>query len=85
MAATEKIRVQFDYPLEQAKKPVLYHLVRDYRIIPNIRRANMDVHVGGFLVLELEGTQDDLEAGLEFVKDLGITVTMIGSEQSWNI
>jgi len=85
MADTEKIRVQLDYPLEHVKEPIIYHLVTDYRLIPNIRRANIDVHIGGMLVLEIEGTRDDLEAGIAFLRDLGITVTSVDDGTSWTI
>jgi hypothetical protein len=85
MAETESIRVQLDYPLEQVKEPIIYHLVTDHNLIPNIRRANIDVHTGGMLVLQIEGTREDLEAGLAFLRRLGITVTEIGAEQSWTI
>ncbi|HZP83923.1 MAG TPA: NIL domain-containing protein [Chthonomonadaceae bacterium] len=85
MSDTETVRVQLDYPLEHVKEPIIYHLVTDYRLIPNIRRANIDAHTGGMLVLEIEGTREDLEAGMAFLRNLGITVTEIGSEQSWTI
>ncbi len=85
MATMESIRVQLDYPLEQVKEPVIYHLVTDFRLVPNIRRANIDSHAGGMLVLELEGSQDDLEAGVAFLRGLGITVTPVGTEQAWTI
>jgi hypothetical protein len=85
MAAKESIRVQLDYPLEQVKEPIIYHLVTDYNLVPNIRRANIDVHTGGMLVLQIEGAREDLVAGLDFLRGLGITVTEIGAEQSWTI
>jgi hypothetical protein len=70
-AERETIRVQLSYPLERVKEPVLYHLVMDYGLIPNIRRANIDVHTGGFIVLELTGER-------EFLEQCGITVTPVG-------
>ena len=85
MSATEHIRVQLDYPLEQVKEPIIYHLVTDYSLIPNIRRANIDVHTGGMLVLEIEGARENLDAGLDFLRGLGITVTEIGAGPSWTI
>jgi ABC-type methionine transport system ATPase subunit len=78
MADQESIRVQLDYPLEHVKEPIIYHLVVDYNLVPNIRRANIDVHTGGMLVLQLDGTREDLEAGIAFLRRLGITVTDIG-------
>jgi hypothetical protein len=85
MADQESIRVQLDYPLEHVKEPIIYHLVVDYNLVPNIRRANIDVHTGGMLVLQLDGTREDLEAGIAFLRRLGITVTDIGLEQPWTV
>jgi len=85
LSATKQVRVQLDYPLEQVKEPIIYHLVTDYRLIPNIRRANIDVHTGGMLVLELIGEDQDLKDGVEFLRGLGITVTSVGTVESWDI
>ena len=86
-AEKETIRVQLNYPLERVKEPVLYHLVMDYGLIPNIRRANIDVHTGGFIVLELTGEPNALERGKKFLEDVGITVTSVGVEgtQEWTV
>lgn len=85
MAHTENIRVQLDYPLEHVKEPIIYHLVTDYQLVPNIRRANIDVHTGGMLVLQLEGTRENLDAGIAFLRNLNITVTEIGEGESWTV
>jgi len=85
MSDAKRIRVQLDYPLEHVKEPVIYHLVTDYRLVPNIRRANIDAHTGGMLVLEIDGDALDLEDGLQFLRGLGITVTEIGTEQPWTV
>ena len=61
----EVMRVKLDYPLERVKEPIIYHLVTDYRLVPNIRRANIDHNAGGMMILEIEGDPDDLEAGIE--------------------
>ncbi len=85
MSVTEHLRVQLDYPLEQVKEPIIYHLVTEFRLIPSIRRANIDAHTGGMLVLEIEGMRDDLSAGMEYLRGLGITVTEVGTEHAWTI
>src|ERR1051325_3913112 len=84
-AEKETIRVQLNYPLEQVKEPVLYHLVMDYGLIPNIRRANIDVHTGGYIVLELSGEKPDLERGLRFLESCGISISGVGVDgtQEW--
>jgi ABC-type methionine transport system ATPase subunit len=85
MAELETLRVQLDYPLNVVRDPIIYHLVTDFRLVPNIRRANIDSHTGGMLALEIQGTPDDLAAGMEYLRGLGITVTTIGAESSWTI
>jgi hypothetical protein len=85
MAGHEKVRLKLDYPLEHVKEPIIYHLVTDYKLIPSIRRANIDVHSGGFIVLEVEGDREDLDDGIAFLESLGITVTEVGMEQAWTI
>ncbi len=85
MTDIETLRVQLDYPLEVVRDPIIYHLVTDYRLTPNIRRANIDSHTGGMLALEIQGTSEDLEAGMKYLRGLGITVTTIGAESSWTI
>lgn len=87
MADRETKRVQLNYPLERVKEPVLYHLVMDYGLIPNIRRANIDVHTGGYIVLELTGESEALHRGIGFLEQCGITVTDVGAEptQEWSV
>ena len=75
-------RVQLNYPLERVKEPVLYHLVMDYGLIPNIRRANIDIHTGGFIVLELTGEENDLARGIRFLEDCGVEVAEVGLNAS---
>ena len=78
-------RVQLNYPLDRVKEPVLYHLVMDYGLIPNIRRAQIDFHTGGFIVLELTGDEADLDRGIRFLEETGVTVSEVGlnSEGEW--
>ena len=74
----ETIRVQLNFPLEQVKKPIIWHLAHDYGLIFSIRRANIDVHAGGYTALELTGPRDNIDAGLEWVRNEGVEVTPIG-------
>lgn len=69
------VHVKLEYPLSQVKEPIIYHLVKDYQICPNILRAKIDVHEGGTLDLELEGEPTQIQKGISFLRDLGIGVT----------
>ncbi len=85
MSNLETVRVHLDFPLEQVKKPIIYHLSVDYHLIPSIRRANIDHNTGGTMALEIQGTNDDLKSGMEYLEGLGITVTPVGNESAWTI
>ncbi len=74
----ETIRVQLNFPLEQVTKPIIWHLSHDYALKFSIRRANIDVHVGGFSVLELTGPRESIDAGLQWVRDQGVETSFIG-------
>jgi hypothetical protein len=51
-------------------------MAKKYNILPNIRRAKVTESVGE-LVLELDGKEDDLDKGVEFLKKNGVIVESI--------
>ena len=55
-----RMRVRLTFPTELIQQPIVYHLVRDFAIVPNIRRADVRAD-HGWMVLELEAPQDKLE------------------------
>lgn len=83
----ESIRVQLNYPDERVAEPILYHLVERFQLVPNIRKAQIDLHGGGFIFLELTGARDRLDAALTYLEGLGITVSTIGVDgtQEWGV
>ncbi len=68
-----RLRVKFTYPPALVTQPVIYMLATQYHLMTNIRRADVQ-HDGGWVVLELEGDQADLERGVAAVKRMGIRV-----------
>jgi Kef-type K+ transport system membrane component KefB len=82
----ETVRVQLTFPLEQVKKPIIWHFAHDYGLMFSIRRANIDAHVGGFTVLELTGPRERISAALEWARNEGIEVSPVGvyGTDEWN-
>lgn len=74
----ETIRVQLNFPLEQVKKPIIWHFAHDYDLMFSIRRASIDAHVGGFTVLELTGERGKIDAALQWARNEGIEVSSVG-------
>jgi L-aspartate semialdehyde sulfurtransferase ferredoxin len=71
-----RMRVRLTFPTELIQQPVVYHLVRDFALVPNIRRADVRAD-HGWMVLELEGPQDKLEQGVDWLRQQGVTVDPI--------
>jgi len=68
-----KRRVMFSFNEEQAREPLIYNLGQQFNIITNIRRANLSEDKG-WIMLELEGNEDDIEQGIAWVTSKGVRV-----------
>jgi ABC-type methionine transport system ATPase subunit len=71
-----KIRVKLTFPQHLIKEPVLFTMAKKYDVMPNIRRARVTDTVGE-MVLELEGTEENLENGIKSLKEQGVEVELI--------
>ncbi len=67
-------RVYLEFPADVAEKPIVYHLVKDYGLMINILKAEITPKEEGRMLLEISGKNEDLLAGLEMIKGLGIKV-----------
>jgi len=70
-----KQRVKLTFPQHLIKEPVIFVMARKYDVMPNIRRARVTENVGE-MVLELEGTEENLGKGIQSLKEQGITVEL---------
>ena len=68
-----KVRVRFTFPQQLIKEPVIWSLGRQFEVVTNIRRANVEEDQG-WVVLELEGKQDEIERGIRWVTSKGVRV-----------
>ncbi len=68
-----KRQVMFTFPTELIKEPIIFKLGLQFKVTPNIRRADISENKG-WVVLELEGEEKDIEAGIAWVTDKGIRV-----------
>ncbi len=73
-------RIDLTFPPGQSARPVIYHLVKDHSLVPNILRAQIQPGQEGRMLLELTGRKDDFEAGLAFLAREGLTVAEAASD-----
>jgi len=68
-----KKQVMFTFPQELVKEPIIYKLGQQFKVVTNIRRADVSENKG-WVVLELEGEEKDIEQGIAWVKGKGVRV-----------
>jgi L-aspartate semialdehyde sulfurtransferase ferredoxin len=66
-------RVHLTFPESLIQEPLIYRLATDFDIITNIRRANVEDSYG-WVVLEMEGSDEILEKGIAYLRDRGVEV-----------
>ena len=71
-----RMRLRLTFPAALVQKPLLYHLVKDFDLVPNVRRADVRAD-HGWVVLELEGAEARLQRGLAWLEEQGVTVEPI--------
>jgi ferredoxin len=67
-------RYDLTFPPRAATKPVIYHLVKDHALTPNILRAEIQPGQTGRMLVEVTGKKDDLAGGLAFMEAEGVIV-----------
>ncbi len=65
--------VKFTFPPELIKEPIICNLGQQFKVVTNIRRADVNGDKG-WVVLELEGERDDIERGIAWVTSKGVRV-----------
>ncbi len=68
-----KRQVMFTFPEELIKEPIIYNLSQQFNVVTNIRRADVSEN-RGWVVLELEGKEEDIEQGIAWVTSKGVRV-----------
>jgi ABC-type methionine transport system ATPase subunit len=71
-----KKRIKLTFPQHLIKEPVIFTMARKYDIVPNIRRARVTETVGE-MVLELEGSDENIDSGIESLKQQGVDVELV--------
>jgi len=68
-----KRQVMFTFASESISEPIIYTLGQQFNIVTNIRQAEL-AEDRGWIVLELNGEDKDIEAGLTWAISKGVRV-----------
>ena len=66
--------LQLTFPESQVTEPVIYQIVKQFDVVPSIRRANISNHVG-WMVIEVTGSDEALDAAIAYLENLGVQVS----------
>ena len=72
-------RVMFTFTPETITEPIIYNLGQQFKIVTNIRLADL-TEDKGWIVLDLIGEEQDIEAGIAWVISRGVRVDLVGKE-----
>jgi ferredoxin len=78
MSETTTKKLMLYFPRCECEKPIIYHLVKDHNLVVNVYRAKVTPDEEGYLVLDVTGTNEDIEKGLDFVKTFDVTINETG-------
>ena len=68
-----KRQVMFTFPPELIREPIIYTLSHQFKVVTNIRRADVSENKG-WVVLELEGEDSEIDRGIAWVTSKGVRV-----------
>ena len=70
----KQIRLKFQTNL--ISEPVIYQLGHKFKVITNIKRANVRQDTG-WVILDLDGSDNEISASLEWITSLVVDVDII--------
>ena len=78
-----KEKVVLNFPDTMVEKPIVYELIKDYNLMINILRANINPKRQGRIVAEISGEKEDYQAGLEFLSSHAVQVLPLEQQIVW--
>jgi len=77
-------KILFHFRTNQAGKPIVYHLIKNFNLTVSILRAQITPDAEGYLVLDISGQENDINRGIEFVKKSGVNVDTVKKDIRWD-
>jgi hypothetical protein len=70
------LKVHITFPETRIKEPIIYQIGQEYRVVTNIRRADVTEKTG-WVDLELVGDPKEIERAVEGLKKKGVKIDPI--------
>jgi ABC-type methionine transport system ATPase subunit len=66
-------RIRLTFPETLIQEPIIYQMGHEFRVVTNIRMADVDEGVG-WVVLELDGTDSEIQRAIDWAEAKGVRV-----------
>ena len=74
-----KRRILLTFPEDLITEPVIHTMGTRYGIVTNVRRANVEERMG-WVILEIDGSEEALDAAVAYAADLGVEVNEMSGD-----
>jgi ABC-type methionine transport system ATPase subunit len=71
------VRVKLTFPGELVREPIIARLVREFDIVPNIRKADVGAD-DGWIICELDSDGATIDRALSWLRSEGVRVDLLG-------
>jgi len=65
--------IRFTFSGDQVKRPLIYELGHQFKVVTNIRMADVG-QTTGWVILEIEGDDDEIKKSLAWAREQGARV-----------
>jgi len=80
----QKKRVVLSFPPQLIDQAVTYRLIKDFDLMINIMRARITPKEQGRLVVEITGKKPALDAGISYLKEVGVEIQPLAQDVRWH-
>ena len=74
-----KRRILLTFPEDLITEPVIHTMGTRYGIVTNVRRANVEEWMG-WVILEIDGAEEALDAAVAYAANLGVEVNEMSGD-----
>jgi len=79
-----KVKWLLNFPPELTGEPVTYALIKNFNLKINILKASIDLNVSGNLLVLADGTRNEIDSALAWLRNTGVSVDPGDSQIVWN-
>lgn len=78
-----KRKVVLRFPASVVEYPFIYTLAKEYNVVANILKANINPRKEGRMVVELSADDKDFDAAMDFLQSRGVIVLPLEQQVNW--